>query len=128
MSSFTDPLRIEELDHHKWRILRSLRYYIKDEDGPSIVVPRGFTTDGGSIPRVAWPLVGHPWDDGGKAYVLHDYCYASRPFGVDRKRADEILCEALEVLGFGWLRRSLIYRAVRLFGGAAWERHRRNDT
>ena len=72
-------------------------------------------------------MIGHPWQNP-RGYVLHDYLYAKGPrHGIDRKGADQILLDALAVLGFSWWRRQAIYWAVRVGGGPAWANHRARD-
>lgn len=46
---FLDDRRAELVEPYAWTL-----------DYP-VTVPTAFTTDGGSIPRVLWWLVGHPW-------------------------------------------------------------------
>lgn len=125
MSSFTDPLILEQLpDGEHWRTTRHLEYHAGAEDSQEVyTVPEGFVTDGASIPQFAWGIVGHPLGLYAAAAVLHDWLYRTAP--VCRLRADELLLEAMAVLGVGWIRRRTIYRAVRWFGGWAWEANRK---
>jgi len=85
--------------------------------GP-VLVPRGFVSDGCSMPRIAWRALGHPFD---YAYlyeaILHDFFY--RYQDVDRYTADRILYEMLKGK-VGLLRRKAIYRGLRLGGWVAW--------
>ena len=99
----------------------------------TITVPAGFVTDLASIPRFAWILLppDGPWVKGA---VIHDFLYATRGSGkwkkhppaisraipYTRSEADAILREALENRGVGWLRRQVIWLAVRLGGGRGW--------
>lgn len=60
-----------------------------------IVVPKGFESDGCSMPRFFWRLFGHPFDmQYLREAVLHDYLYKTQPF--DRKTADLIFKEEME--------------------------------
>lgn len=126
MSSFTTPLRCEDLDDGRRQLLEPFTYY-SDASGGRVdyTVPAGFVSDGASIPRILWPLIGSPWGPGphGKAAVLHDWLYATAP--VSRARADRLFLEALEVLGIGWLKRWTLYTGVRSGGWVAWNSHRR---
>jgi len=91
----------------------------------TITVPRGFNTDLASIPRVFWitlPKSGK-YD---RAAVVHDFLYAHN--GVTRKQADDVLKEAMEVLGVGQWTRWKIYAGVRLGGMVPWNRYRREET
>ena len=122
MSNFTEPLAVEAIPGTDlWRTLRPLVYFAGEEGSAErYEVPRGFPTDFGSIPRAAWPLVGHPAERPA-GYVLHDWLYVRQE--TSRRRADELLREALGVLGYGLVRRQTIYLAVRSAGWAPWRRY-----
>ena len=107
----------DELDT-RWRkdlglqeLLHSYTYVTKK--GKIVTAPKGFLTDGASIPKFAWSIVGSPWT--GKyvgAAVIHDYLCRE---GDDRKEADLIFFEAMDELGVAGWKRRLFYRAVRLY-------------
>ena len=60
-----------------------------------IVVPKGFESDGCSMPRFFWRLFGHPFDmQYLRKTILHDYLYKTQIF--DRKTADLIFREELQ--------------------------------
>jgi hypothetical protein len=60
-----------------------------------IVVPKGFESDGCSMPRFFWRLFGHPFDmQYLREAILHDYLYKMQIF--DRKTADLIFREELQ--------------------------------
>ena len=91
-------------------------------------VPEGSTTDGMSTPRLARILPGfEPTGNHWLAAVLHDSAYRGtlqvfrevyyRPARLSRREADLLLDEALELQGVGTIRRTIIFRALRLFGG-----------
>ncbi len=80
MSEFTGPLRVTFLEHtpgekDSIRLDQPLVWRIGHVDSTeAVVVPKGFESDGASIPRLAWPFVGHPLGRMRKAGVLHDFC------------------------------------------------------
>ena len=89
-----------------------------------VTIPTGFLTDGLSIPRFAWPIVGPTTGKAFLAGLLHDYLYSrssTAHFFVDRKTADSLFLEAMHNLGIGF-RRNLIYSAVRMFG---WKHYKK---
>lgn len=95
-------------------------------------VPPGFVTDGASIPRVLWPMIGHPFESEIiRGAMIHDYYYAKwAGTGADganearlRGIADQVLRAALLADGVQPWRAGLIYRGVRLGGWHAWNRH-----
>ena len=60
-----------------------------------IVVPKGFESDGCSMPRFFWRLFGHPFDmQYLREAILHDYLYKTQMF--NRKTADQIFREELQ--------------------------------
>jgi len=89
------------------------------EDVCYCVLP-GWLTDGGSIPRLMWRVLGPPIRHPGlPAFILHDILYKSGV--VSRKKADDLLLEALEDCGVGWLKRWAIYSGVRIGGQLPYE-------
>jgi len=116
MSSFTRPLILKHLPkNNTWITNREFTYFVRGEEGEdSITVPKGFPTDLASIP---WPIsMFIPKSNrGNQAYVLHDFLYnqQTRP----KKECDEILLEAMKVLGVNIIKRNIIYCGVRI---AVW--------
>lgn len=96
----------------------------------------GLVCDGASIPSIAWPIIGGPFEgkhrDGA---IMHDAAYAAQgvmvsPDGLivryyERADADRMLNEAMQVCGVATWKRRLIYSAVRTFGWWAWKQGRR---
>lgn len=134
MSSFTtDPIVIMR-GLKQWELFAAFTYYrdpILREDGSEkpveeyteeekqyrtldkIVVPRGFTTDLATIPRILWSIF-PPHDYYAKAAILHDYMYKNA-LG-SKKEADLVFYEALGVLGMPKWQRKLFYWGVKLVG------------
>ncbi len=74
-----------------FRLMKDLQY--KSMDGATYIVPQGFVSDLGSIPKSLWGWV--PPHEFPSAFVLHDYlCKAS---WISRRDADKILQEALRL-------------------------------
>lgn len=144
MSRFTDHLGLTLLEDDngrplmragrcQWLLSASLTYDVGAEgSGETITVPAAFVTDLASIPAPArniFPPDG-PW---AKAAVIHDFLYATQGTGLrggkrwiigrpfyTRQEADGVLREAMAVLGVPAWKRSAIWLAVRMFGGAGW--------
>lgn len=97
-------------------------------------VPHGMETDGASIPRAFWRVVGHPFDSEIiYAALLHDAAYQGRlmrdglPAALTRAEADALFLAVMTGITVGnatvsvsWIMRKLIYRAVRMFGGSSF--------
>lgn len=93
----------------------------------------GLICDGASIPSVAWPIIGGPFEgkhrDGA---IMHDAAYAAQGLMVSpdgqirweytRADADRMLNEAMAVRGVPTWKRRVIWSAVRAFGWYAWGR------
>ena len=121
MSSFTSPLYLEYGNGRQWKLTAGFSYVTDVGFGAySIQVPAGFETDFASIPRPLWNLL-PPTGEYGKAAVIHDYLY--RQTNVSRYLCDRVFLEAMGVLGVAWWKRTLMFLAVRLFGGAARRRY-----
>ena len=133
MSSFTDELVVCFLDDGKWSLEKEFDYHIGVKESDKIIhCPVGMITDFASIPRLFWNIM-PPTGEYGKAAVIHDYLYQKQGNvcqvwqgqAFSRKECDEILLEAMGVLCVNWLTRRLIYSAVRTFGWAAWNGHKK---
>lgn len=96
---------------------------IWDDGKQTVVVPAGFETDLASVPRIAQGVPGFEATGlSRRPAVLHDYLYASGD--VPRMEADRLFYVALRAEGVPEPTARIYYRAVRLFGGAPWARHR----
>ena len=98
--------------------------YLTKKKG-KIVVPSGFITDKASIPKIFWSVVGNPSGKYAPAAVIHDWCYFKKLYS--RKRCDQIFEEAMKESKVNWLKRKLMYWAVRLFAWAGWNAHRKRN-
>lgn len=98
-----------------FRLLKGFDFYLEDNHEDVVKVPKGFITDGASIPRVLWIIL-PPWGSYGQAAVLHDYLiegglivYKSGSYSVNRNQARCIFSDALKVLSIpNWKRRVII--------------------
>lgn len=127
MSSFLSPLRAEDFDDgsNRRKLLEPIIYHVGSlQSTDKIVIPAGFVTDGGSVPRILWPIV-DPWGKASKAYILHDWLYHTG----ERSRlvSDAILMEAMEVSGVSFTQRKLVFLGVRIGGWYAWGQHRKRE-
>lgn len=134
MFDSNDPLRVEFLDGTKggrWRLTEPFAYFDDEGDyGTWIDVPAGFVTDFASVPRLLWPF--YPKTGSyAKAAVVHDWLYFAgyiRGVGpVTRSYADAVFKRAMEDLGVPYVRRHLMWLAVRAGAGSTWARYRAAD-
>ena len=100
---------IMPMDNGYWRL-------VEEWDG----IPAGFMTDGGSIPRLLWRVIGPPVDAQTIApFIRHDWNYQSGC--VKRKAADQQLYDDLRAAGVGRVRAYTIYIGVRAFGSSHYK-------
>jgi len=107
---FTSALVAEQVGDVDWRLVEPLAYQGQREE---FVVPAGSETDFASVPSAfQWliPRTGRYT----KAAVLHDYLWRHLgQVGVPRSDADGIFRRAMAELGVPFLRRWLMWAAVR---------------
>jgi len=117
----------------EWILISEYRVIVGAESH-KLICPKGMLTDGASIPRFFWRIIGHPMNlPAVKAAVIHDGGYSGdlewyrwvtgQGYVIEdftRKEADELLRELLRVLGVSWWRRQAMYTAVRWFGRSRW--------
>lgn len=91
-------------------------------DDKSFLVPKGFESDGASVPRFFWRLIFSNTDaNAATAGICHDWIYRVQPESWKRKEADKLFLSFLVMFGIPVWRANLAYIAVRLFGGKAWK-------
>ena len=119
--SFRDPYLSEEMFFGKVDTVAELleNFTFEIFPGTWIEVPKGFVTDGASIPRLVWTLVGHPFGKYFNAAIAHDWlCRHSQDY-EDRCTADAAFRGLLKKDGVGYWRRLTMYRALEI--AARWE-------
>jgi hypothetical protein len=87
--------------------------------GGEITVWKGFVHDFASIPRIARSIIPQMGNHNGPA-VVHDFTYRHHWFA--RGHCDALFLAAMKVAGVNWLRRNIIYLAVRVGGWVAWNK------
>ena len=95
-----------------WRVICGTR---------SLVIPRGFATDGASIPRALWRVCGTPLDVPRLyAAIVHDYLYSGGVAGVTRAEADAVYRDMQIALGVSRLKAFVEWAALRVCGASHW--------
>ena len=111
MAKFINIPSFDIGDIYLW-ILAGDLIYRSDQWPDLIIVPKGFETDFASIPKWIPRWLFDPAGRHRAAAVVHDYLV--RLEGFDRKLADLIFLEAMELLEVKKWRRKLMYYAVRI--------------
>lgn len=77
----------------------------------------GVQTDGASIPRIFWPIIGHPYEGLYlKAAVIHDYYCTTENRYRKWENVHRVFYEAMQFNGVGAIKAALMYFAVWRFG------------
>ena len=88
--------------------------------GYSITVKKGFDFDGASIPKWLWSIYGSPLNGNYVvASLIHDGLYASQK--VSKKVSDKIFLDIMKQSNVGYIKRTSMYLAVKLFGAKDWK-------
>lgn len=121
---YPDTLDLRYVRDDEWILLKEFHCYF-DETFPdgytrqvTITVPAGFLNDLASVPQIFTniiPVVGPQ----NLPSVIHDWCYDTR--WRTREECDMLFLEGLKALEVPFIRRNLMYTAVRIGGGHAWE-------
>lgn len=89
-------------------------------------VPKGFITDGASIPHLLWWSLSDTDPDILYASYAHDFLYSVHGMlpgvTVTKDQADNVLREQMLAIDTPRWKADLCYRAVHLFGGNPWNR------
>jgi len=118
MSYFIGDLTLTLAGSKHWILSKELIYVSERLD--RIIIPKGFKTDGASIPKLFWSIIDHPLNGKhAKAAVLHDYLYYTQRF--TRRIADKLFLEAMKADNVSFIRRHIMYYAVKWFGKSAWK-------
>jgi len=123
MPKFMKPLVVKKLESGQWEVYEELEYHVGNKDSNEvIIVPKGTLTDFASVPRGLWNIF-PPDGKYSPAAVIHDYLYQTN--GLDgkytRRQSDDILFEAMGVLGVPGWKKHLMYAAVWTFGRKFWK-------
>ena len=104
----------------KRRYVLDVNWLVEGRAGIVHAIPKGFVTDGASIPRIFWFIVGGKYaPEVIGAATVHDYYY--RTGIAERRTADDRFYNMLRDDGVSWWRAGLMYRAVHWFGGLFYE-------
>jgi hypothetical protein len=111
--TFLDELNVKLLSEGKIELLNKFRF--KDQTGTLWVAPKGLISDGASIPRLFWSVVGGPLDgDYRDAAVIHDqYCASQERDWLTTHRA---FYYAMKAKGVSELLAQTMYYAVVAYG------------
>ena len=116
-------INFESLPDGRARLTMAVSEVIWEHSGVTDIVqiPRGFVTDGASIPRCVWPIVGPPIRSNHfRAAVVHDWLCENAQSYDERLMGDAKFFALLRKYGVPRWKRSVMYLAVRLAGWWTW--------
>lgn len=109
-------IKLEKINKTQYVLLEDITRYAL---GKRFIIRKGFVTDGASIPKSLWWLVGSPFTGNyTESAVIHDGLYASHL--LPKEIADDVFLALMKQDDVNWLRRYAMYTAVALFGVAVW--------
>ena len=118
MQQFIGKINLQEYDNSRWSLLSDFSY---ENNKYIITCGTNFITDGASIPKVMWSIIGSPMErDLLKPAIIHDGLYTI--MSLDRHECDDLLKEMLLFNKVPEEKIFAIYEAVHLFGGTHWEK------
>lgn len=96
--------------------------------GKTWYVPRGFVTDGASVPRSLWRIATPMTGAHTEAAVLHDWLYSlDCLIKLTHKEADAIFLEAMKEMGTSFVVRNTLFAGVNMFGGSSFRKRLSKD-
>jgi len=108
---FPLPLDVRWLGGKMWQLLAPFEYH--SEKHGIIRAETNFMTDFGSKPWWTWPLVGSPTDNGGAAYIIHDWLCVKATWDISI--TDKLFLEALKNSDVPYIKRVVMYSGVALW-------------
>lgn len=117
MNPYPNPLHFDNGGMRNGRrcIVLIRRFLAKTSLG-DVEVPFGFLSDGSSIPKIAWSIIGSPLDEYLEDAVIHDFLYSPLNTEFSRGEADFIFKELMWNHDVSRPKLLAMHAAVRLFG------------
>ena len=110
-------LKVNVVDKNVFILLEDV---VVESLGYSVTVKKGFDFDGASIPKWLWSIYGSPLNGNYVvASLIHDGLYASQK--VSKKVSDKIFLDIMKQSNVGYIKRTSMYLAVKIFGGKDWK-------
>ena len=118
---FLTDLVLQPSNGRLWKLAMPLIY--RDREHGDITAYPGAITDGASIPRPLWSIVGCPLADSrvAKCAGTHDPLYKALGAGLTRKQCDQVFYRSLRDEGVSWVKAATYYIGVRIGGWVGWQ-------
>lgn len=103
---------VKPFGKNSFEVVSDYAFNLKSYKG---VVPKGFKTDGASVPRIFWSIFPPYKSEYFSACVIHDYLCAMANSKKDYELADEVLKQALQSLGLSKFKIFIFYNSCYTF-------------
>lgn len=114
---------LKKINADNYELVENISYTNYDYE---INVLKGFKTDGASIPKPLWGIIGAPFNGNYTfAAIVHDALYQSEY--LDRSIADKLFLDMMKELNVDFIKRYTMYIAVKSFGWLVWKKHIKED-
>jgi len=132
--SILQPMKDKDNNQNTMTLYIDFSFY--DPDGKRWHVPKGEPTDGASIPKVLWTVLGHPFDpDFINAAIIHDHFCREADNSETRelrnklrKAADVMFYYACKVDGCSRVKAFSMFKGVRIGASMPWTPGQRTET
>ncbi len=122
MGSFKGKWAVEEYGPRLVITTKEISY--TTDEGMPHTVEEGFISDGGSIPPIAWPIIGSPFvGHYRKSVLVHDKFYATQNYS--RKYSDRVFIEGMRDEGVSLWKRMVMWSYVKALGWYPWNKHKK---
>ncbi len=122
MSRFGGKFQLGEHGAYTFITLHWFSYTTKK--GVIHLVPKDFVTDGATIPRFLWSIIGSPFTGlYKKAVLIHDELYFTQK--TKRRYADKIFLEIMKYSGVAFWKRIAMYSGVSIGGWYRWNKQKK---
>ena len=113
---FTGKTILERISSKEYMLKSSLTY---ENEEFKVTIKKGLITDGASIPKAFWSIIGCPLS--GKyvgSALIHDGLYGSHL--LSKEESDRLFLDMMKHNGVGAIKRNLMYWAVKVGGRSAY--------
>lgn len=113
---FNGKTILERISSTEYKFIGNLSF---ENDKYIVTIKKGLTTDGASIPRLFWTIIGCPLS--GKyvgSALIHDGLYGSH--ALSKEESDILFLEMMAANKVGFIKRNLMYLAVKIGGKSAY--------
>ena len=110
-------LSITPIGERRWKTNKCWKFKINKI---KYKIPKGFIFDFATVPRILWSLFPPATGNYRKPALIHDWMYINSH--KTKQFADKIFLQNLKTYNVGFLKRTIMYVGVRIFGNGNYNR------